>query len=321
MPSPPRAAMSNASRCISGGWPASDPARSKPTTPWSCIRTECSAIATERSGSNWRSEQLMIRETTPNSRRAAFQAAPFGGDGIVHGKTAPGAEERAVAHLEVAEAIGRGVGDHLVGHPLDGVGFLQQRDGVVEPGQIVVEVAGVGNEHPAAQTLGGVGRQRHAGRAGASSSMVAGRSAPSRWTWSSALGSRRKRSAIGRVRAGPGRSEDAQDGTSSERGRKPPPPGHGHRSPAPGRRRRRRPGPGRAGSTRSETVAPAGIRTRRAFRKTGISVCHASKYPVTSIIPATPCRLRGTPGPSSIRPNSGPGAGCDPSRSGRRRRS
>ena len=159
MPRQPSAATSNAAWCTPGGRPASPPARSKATTPRSRYATDSRAISSDTVG-------LVVPERAVDDPGddaevplAPGQPAQLGLERRLHGEPAAGAELRAVAHLEVAEPVARRILHHLVGHPLDRLGRLQQRDGVLEPREVVLQAAGVAHHHEAPERLG-IGRRQ-----------------------------------------------------------------------------------------------------------------------------------------------------------------
>ena len=67
----------------------------------------------------------------------------------------PPAQPGAVAHLEIADVVARRVLHHLVGDPLDRLGALEQRDGVLEPLEIVLEIGRVVHQHEPAELHSG----------------------------------------------------------------------------------------------------------------------------------------------------------------------
>ena len=96
-----------------------------------------------------------------------------------------------VAHLGVHDAVVGQVLDALAGDPGQRVGLLHHRDGVVERLEVALQRPGVRRlGEPAAQRVG----VRRPGSSwpisAASSTIVCGRSPPSRWSCSSALGAR-----------------------------------------------------------------------------------------------------------------------------------
>src|SRR5690349_7073541 len=97
---------------------------------------------------------------------APGQALQLGVERLLHGEPAAGAELGAVTHLEIAEPVARRVLHHLVSHPLDAVGRLQERDGVLEPREVILEAARVAHHHELPELAGIRGRERELGRAG-----------------------------------------------------------------------------------------------------------------------------------------------------------
>jgi hypothetical protein len=68
--------------------------------------------------------------------------------------SAPPAQMGAVADLEVAQVVACGVLHHLIGHPLQRLGRLQQRDRDVEPLEIILEVFRIVDQHEPAELIG-----------------------------------------------------------------------------------------------------------------------------------------------------------------------
>ncbi len=84
---------------------------------------------------------------------------------LVERKAAGAAQRRAVANLNVADALPRRVFHHLVGDPLQRIRRLQQRHGDIKAAEVVLEAARIIHEHEAAKCFGIGGGELHLGGA------------------------------------------------------------------------------------------------------------------------------------------------------------
>jgi hypothetical protein len=88
------------------------------------------------------------------------QAPELGVHDLVERHALPLAEMRTIADLEISYIVARRVFHHLIAHPFERLGRLQQRDGEVEPVQVILQIGGVIYQHEPPERLRLVGGQR-----------------------------------------------------------------------------------------------------------------------------------------------------------------
>ena len=94
------------------------------------------------------------------------ETAKLGLERLLQRQTLSSAQPRTVADLEVPNPITRRILDHLVGHPLDRFGRLEQRNRVLEALEIILETRRMLHHHESPKRLGVRGRQRESGLSG-----------------------------------------------------------------------------------------------------------------------------------------------------------
>ena len=142
-----------------------------------------------------RGQQLADHDPAAGRRLALVEALLHRVHDLVEREAAGEVLLGGVAHLGVDDAVGGQVLDALAGDPGELLGGLHHRDGVVEGLQVALQRAGVrGLGEPLPERLGVVGAGSSCPISRASSTMVSGRSPPSRWSCSSTFGALRTRS-------------------------------------------------------------------------------------------------------------------------------
>ena len=124
----------------------------------------------------------------------ALESAQRRLDRLAERQPAAHVEHRRVAHLDVPHAVASRVDRQLVRDALERLGRLHHAERHVEAREVVLETARVVDAHELAQRIGVVARHRLTCTRAPSSSSVSGRTEPSRWQCSSALGRRRSSS-------------------------------------------------------------------------------------------------------------------------------
>ncbi len=165
------------------------PAQSKPVSPSPTKRTASSAISRFRSGGCERSATAMSRISTPVAAAPRPRARDHRRDPVPQREPALRVQRRRPADLGVARPVRRHVLDQLVRDALQRLGVLHQRDRQVEGAQqLELALAADRSDQAVAHRSRFMPSSRPRWRA--SSSAVSGRSDPSRWRCSSALGIR-----------------------------------------------------------------------------------------------------------------------------------
>ena len=184
----------NASRWRDGGYPASAPAMSNPTTPASRKRTASSAIS-----------RLELPCASPSDRvdrevgvgRSAAEPVEHRVHHLVERQALLGVQLRGEPDLGVDDAVGGEILGALEGDPLDRVVILHHADGVGERLEVEHQVVALGaTVEPRGQFVDVGGRQILVAELLRQFDHGRGRSPPSRWSCSSTLGARWISSAI-----------------------------------------------------------------------------------------------------------------------------
>ena len=193
MPRPPRARHVEGRReALAGRALAfSMPARSKPVRP-SASEVDRGSGHLDRHVHGMGPQRHGDEPDMDAGRAGALAGAPDdGGDAVPQVETPRQVQRGGPADLGIAGALGGDVLDELARAALQRRGVLEQRDGQVEGPQEVGLVEAARRRHePGAHGLRGRWARpgRQPARRRASSSAVSGRSEPSRWRCSSALG-------------------------------------------------------------------------------------------------------------------------------------
>ena len=148
----------NASRCRVGGYPASGPAMSNPTTPSSRWRTATSAISTERAACRIAVTIRPIVIGRPSDPRRNPSSIAVTASSSV--RPAIGQELGGHSDLGVDDPVRRQVLGALGAHALDRVARLHDRRRVAEPIEVQLERLAVGARREPPCQLVGIGRRQ-----------------------------------------------------------------------------------------------------------------------------------------------------------------